>query len=103
MARVYCFQVLRSLKVIQDLKKCNLLIKLQKTIDLKRKIVLNISTNKRYKSFDDLEIHTGDNLDSIILQYINKFIVSSIRYQGLTFEKNMKWNLPVTNIMKCKH
>jgi Reverse transcriptase (RNA-dependent DNA polymerase) len=61
---------------------------------------INFSINKDENNYDDLKIcfcENRDNCNDTICQKI--FKVSSIRYLGLIFDKNMKWHLHVNNIV----
>lgn len=88
-------------KAIQDFKKViNYLNHRKLTINYKKTNFINFTINKDDRTFDNLEFNIYNNLDSCnILIYQKIYRVSSIRYLGLTFDKNMKWNLQVNNIV----
>jgi len=88
-------------KAIQDFKKViNYLNHRKLTINYKKTNLINFTINKDDKNFDNLEFNIYDNGSSCNVPIYQKiYRVSSIRYLGLTFDKNMKWNLHVNNIV----
>lgn len=89
-------------KATHDLKKViNYLNHRKLSINYNKTNFINFSILNDDTSFDNLTVLTHDNLDSCNMLICQKiFRVSSIRYLGLTFDKNMKWNLHVHNIVK---
>lgn len=61
---------------------------------------MNFMINDREDNFDTLKIHVWDNNKSCNnMKCITLSRVSIIRYLGLIFDKNLRWNLHVNNLV----
>jgi hypothetical protein len=89
------------LKATKEFKKViNYLNHRKLSINYKTTNFINFSINKEENNHDDLKLCFWGNRDNCNDNMCHKiYMVSSRRYLGLTFDKNMRWNLHVKTIV----
>ena len=70
------------------------------SINYDKTMFMNFMINDREDNFDTLKIHVCDNNNPCKdIKCKTLLRVSSIRYLGLIFDKNLRWNLHVNNLL----